>query len=88
MWLWDIAHPSHPALLATLRVASGSLFAVAFTPDGNTLLASGTDAVLHRWILDPALAAARICSVAGTPIQRDEWAQHAPGVPYRPPCRA
>lgn len=86
VWLWDIADRAHPRLRATLRAASGSLFAVAFTPSGRNLLASGTDRVLHRWTVSPARAAARVCRVTGTSITRSEWTLYAPGARYRPPC--
>lgn len=86
VWVWRIADPARPVLEDTLEVASGSLFSVAFTDHGRVLLAGGTDEVLHRWLVSPSSAAARICAVAGSPVTRAEWTEYAPGTPYRPPC--
>jgi WD40 repeat protein len=35
VWLWNIDNLSHPRLLATLRAASGLLYDLTFSPDGD-----------------------------------------------------
>jgi WD40 repeat protein/energy-coupling factor transporter ATP-binding protein EcfA2 len=86
VWLWDIADPAHPRLEDTLAAGPAEVFAVAFSPDGRTLVASGSDDTLHLWQVHPSDAERRICSLAGTPITRAEWASYVQA-PYRPPCR-
>ena len=86
VWLWDIANPAHPVEVADLTAAAGQVYEVNFSPNGRTLVASGTDATLHFWDYHPAQAAARICTLAGDPLTRAEWAQYVPGAAYTPPC--
>ena len=67
--------------------ASGQIFDVTFSPNGETLLASGGDQTLHFWDYHPAQVAARICARAGDPITPSEWSEYVPGTAYAPPCR-
>lgn len=87
VWLWDMANRAAPRLLETLGAARDSVFAVSFSPDGGVLAAGGSDRTLHFWDYRPATAIQRVCSMAGTPITRPEWARYIQGAPYRPPCR-
>lgn len=87
MWLWNLADLAAPRLVATLAAASGQVFAVGFAPGDRTLVAGGSQATLHFWTLHPADAVRRICSIAGTPLTRAEWAEYLQGSPYHPPCR-
>lgn len=85
VWLWDISDPAHPRLEETLAAGRAEAFAVAFSPSGRSLVASGSDDMLHLWRYRPADAAELICSLAGDPITRREWARYIQA-PYRPPC--
>ncbi len=87
VWLWGIANSARPVAQATLTAATGEVYDVNFSPDGRTLVAGGTDDRMTFWDYHPAQVAARICSLAGSPITRAEWSQYVQGAPYRPPCR-
>lgn len=87
VWLWNIADPARPVVLADLGAASGQVFDVTFSPDGQTLVASGSDQTLTFWDYRTSALAARICSLTLSPITRAEWAEYVQGAPYSPPCR-
>ncbi len=86
VWLWTITDPAHPRVLADLTAATGEVFDVAFAPNDRTMIAGGTDDTLSFWDVHPAQVAAHICTLAGSPITRAEWAQYIQGAPYHPPC--
>ncbi|WP_432012640.1 hypothetical protein [Streptomyces cucumeris] len=46
--LWDLTDPAHPDRGRTLK-AGRSVTALAFSPDGRTLAAGGTDSSIHLW---------------------------------------
>ncbi|MGH2842080.1 MAG: helix-turn-helix domain-containing protein [Solirubrobacteraceae bacterium] len=87
VWLWNIRDPADPRLVAELTAATGEIFDVSFSPNDRTLAAGGTDDAPTFWDYRPSQVAARICSVAGSPITRSEWAEYVQGATYRPPCR-
>jgi WD40 repeat protein len=65
--------------------SGGTVWAVAFSPDGHTL-ASGSNAGITRlWNLNVHDAIERICTTAGglTPLQ---WHKYIPHLPYQSPC--
>lgn len=43
------------------------MFAVAFSPDGHTLVTSGADQTLSFWLYDAPGAAMAVCSSTGDP---------------------
>jgi WD40 repeat protein/transcriptional regulator with XRE-family HTH domain/energy-coupling factor transporter ATP-binding protein EcfA2 len=86
--LWDIADPARPDRLGALTGPAGTVFTVAFSPGGNTIAAGSQDDTTRLWPATPAAAAAYVCSVAGSPATRAEWARYVPGLPYDPPCGA
>lgn len=52
--LWDVANPSRPSQLTTFPEHADDVFAVAFSPDGNTLVTGGRDRVMRLWdVTDP-----------------------------------
>lgn len=86
VWMWNIADPARPRLQDTLNAGQAETFAVAFSPDGRSLVASGSDDTLHLWQDRPADAEKLVCSLAGDPITRAEWARYIQA-PYHPPCK-
>ncbi|MDX6719671.1 MAG: hypothetical protein QOJ63_1925, partial [Solirubrobacteraceae bacterium] len=58
--------------------------------DGNSLAAASDDGTVRMWngILWPSVGKLRttVCDVILTGLSRSEWAQYAPGIPYRRSC--
>ncbi len=84
--VWDVSRPSEPAPLAVLRAADLEVFVVSFSPDGSTLVGSGTGRDVHLWPAETGTAVNALCRIVGDPITREEWAQYAQELPYQPPC--
>jgi WD40 repeat protein len=89
--LWDLDGPGEAHWLGSLREPHSSwTWAMGFTADDRLLTASD-DGVAVVW--DGIVTAgdldrwrARVCSVAGTTLTRDEWAMHIGDDPYAPSC--
>ena len=86
VWLWNLAHPAHPALIATLNGPSGHVYSVAFGPGGRTLAAADSSGLVWLWDTSAAATARAICAMAGQPLTRAEWGADVPGQHYVPPC--
>jgi WD40 repeat protein len=86
-WMWDVTHPSAPVLLARLA-SEGQMYTLTFSPDGNLLVGAGANQLVTVWKTDPDTAISELCRHVGDPVTSAEWNDLAPGVPYRPPCRA
>ena len=86
MWLWNVADPRSPALIAALTGPTGHVYALGLSPDSALLAAGGADSTTRIWTLDPATAVSEICANAGDPITPTEWSRFVPGTPYQHPC--
>jgi WD40 repeat protein len=87
VWLWDLTHRDAPVHVATLTLATKSMFTVAFQPGTTTLAGGGIDRKAWLWNTDPAAAATEICATTGDPITETEWNRYVPGHAYHNPCR-
>jgi WD40 repeat protein len=89
--LWDVSDGAEPAALGTLTAnGEGALYTVAFDPDApgaGRLAAAGASTSIRQWDLDPDAAVTRVCSLAGAPLNRADWAKYVPGVAYGVPCQ-
>jgi WD domain, G-beta repeat. len=66
---------------------TGSILAVAFSPDGTRIAIGDSDATAHLWNVrfptDPFRA---VCDLTNGPMSEDDWAQYLPDEPYRTVC--
>ena len=86
IWMWDITDPGQPATMAQLGPFAGPLFASAFSPNEDLLMAGGADAQLRSWTVDVDGAIDRICSMSTEPITESEWIRLLPATRFTPPC--
>lgn len=86
VWLWNLAQPARPRLIATLTSPGGQVFSLDFAPSGHLLAAPSADGTVHLWNTDAVAVAAAVCAGSGAAITRQEWAAYAPGIAYHPPC--
>jgi WD40 repeat protein len=84
LWLWSLDKDG-AALYARLGNLGGGVYQALFHPSGR-VVGGGASGRVTSWSTDVADAEKQICRIAGTPISKDEWAQHVPGVEYDPPC--
>ena len=86
VWIWDISDPARPRLNEELQAARDEVFSVQFSPNGQSLVAAGSARTLYLWRYRAAAATQMVCSHAGDPITRSEWARYIQGAPYRAIC--
>jgi WD40 repeat protein len=84
--LWDVR--TRQQIGAPLTDITGSVSAVAFSPDGRTLISNppeGDEPLL--WDLSlPSDLYAVVCAIPGRPITREEWKRYTPGQPFHAIC--
>lgn len=85
--IYDVHGTPDPLPLSTLGAVGGSVFAVAYSPDGKHMIAGGRATSVTQWSVDPASYARTLCPLVGDPITRQEWSLYVPGSKYDPPCR-
>jgi WD40 repeat protein len=86
VWLWNVARPARPTLVATLTGPSSQVYSVAFGPGGAVLAAGSADGTVRLWDTGVRAAAQAVCATAGQPLTRAEWSAYLPGRRYDPPC--
>jgi hypothetical protein len=85
--IWDTAPrlPRGPRL--HFDDTHSRLTALAFTPDGDSLVTGGPQDTAIVWDLDPERLIDRACDLAGRNLTRGEWELYMPeGTPYRKTC--
>jgi WD40 repeat protein len=87
VWLWDVTDPITPRYLATLTGPTDAVFSMAWSPDGLEIAAGSADRTVRIWQTRPEKASAILCSRAGQPMTKDEWARFEPNLRYDPPCQ-
>ncbi|SCF63958.1 WD40 repeat [Streptomyces sp. Ncost-T6T-2b] len=86
--IWDLSDPGSPARLSYLPGnGSAGLYALKYSPDGETLAVVRASAGVDLWDTDPERIVKNLCNAVGDPITREQWNRYLPDRPYRPPCR-
>jgi WD40 repeat protein len=88
VWLWNMASPAHPALIAALDGPAGHVSGVAFSPSGDQVAAVSATSGVELRDTSAAAALAAVCGNLGQPVTPAQWASDVPGVPYRAGCPA
>ncbi|MEU4745487.1 WD40 repeat domain-containing protein, partial [Actinosynnema sp. NPDC023658] len=83
--LHDVSRGGPPVRSGVFVAHSSGVNAVAFGPDGHTLLSAG-DSELRFWETRLDLVIDRVCATAHPGITDRQWAVYFPDLPYDPPC--
>ncbi|KQV20907.1 hypothetical protein ASE03_12585 [Kitasatospora sp. Root187] len=84
--LWDIRDAASPKPITSFRPASSIGTDMQLTPSSGLVSISGGGESVAFLDHDPAAIAARLCTLVGGDITKDEWARAAAGIPYSPAC--
>ncbi|WP_194238407.1 nSTAND1 domain-containing NTPase [Streptomyces spongiae] len=83
---WDVADRSRPTERAFLTNPAGSVKGVRYLSANGMIITASGDQTVHLWTTGLDSALSRACGYVRVTISRAEWADHFPGVDYRPPC--
>ena len=86
VWVWDVSDVDAIVPLAALRATGSPIYAVAFDPTSEQLVASGADQAIYRWHLDDEAAVNHVCANVGDAISPEEWRTFLADHPYLHPC--
>ncbi len=88
MRLWNVTDPTHPTPLGpALTGHTGTVRAVAFSPNGHTLATGSDDHTARLWEMNVDQAIQRICATTTNTLTPETWAQYvSQDLPYHPPC--
>jgi WD40 repeat protein len=79
--VWDLARHRQVGDPVT-----GSVYAIALSPDGNTLAAISLDHVQIRDLASPTDLLAELCAITGRSLTREEWDRFAPSEKFQQVC--
>ncbi|WP_373312011.1 WD40 repeat domain-containing protein [Streptomyces aurantiogriseus] len=82
-----MSDPSRPTAFGQpLTGHTSDVSSVASSPTARTPLSAGYDGTVRLWGIDVDRAVARICDVTRTTLNRQQWLEPIPGLPFDPPC--
>lgn len=76
--------PAEP--MAVLRAAGTGLYSVSWSPDGQTLVAGGSDGIVRSWTVATDRATRSVCAARGDGVSAEEWDRIVPDIPFTSPC--
>jgi WD40 repeat protein len=83
--LWDVA--TGRPIGGPLTGPIGRVFSVAFSPAGKILAIVSADGILRLWDVAYLVnVVPHLCTSAGRPLTRAEWARYVPGPAYQKVC--
>jgi WD40 repeat protein len=84
--IWNTTDLAHPVERDSLPLSSGGFFTALPVSTRRTIITLSQDGAVDIWSTDLSWALTHACGQVRAPISRAEWANHFPGIDYRPPC--